>query len=149
MRTLLSLCAVILAACLVAQPLGEPWTRADLIQPEQLAARLKNGHAAPPIFYVGFPVLYRSKHIPGAVLAGPVAQSEEGLRQAVAKLPRNQEIVIYCGCCPWDHCPNVRPAFRALKEMGFTRMKLLDIPANFATDWIAKGYPIEAGVAAK
>src|SRR5208337_3838866 len=54
MRTLLSLCAVILAACLVAQPLGEPWTRADLIQPEQLAARLKNGHAAPPIFYVGF-----------------------------------------------------------------------------------------------
>jgi hypothetical protein len=27
--------------------------------------------------------------------------------------------------------------------MGFTRLKILDIPTNLSTDWITKGYPVE------
>jgi hypothetical protein len=32
--------------------------------------------------------------------------------------------------------------------MGFTHVKALMIPTNFATDWISHGYPIEEGEAA-
>jgi len=50
--------------------------------------------------------------------------------------------VIYCGCCPFEHCPNVRPAFQLLNEMKFTNQKLLNLSTNLKTDWIDKGYPV-------
>src|SRR5262249_33240160 len=125
----------------------DPWRPTDLIEPAAVAARLASGKAQPKIFYVGFPILYRSAHIPGAAFAGPASKRDalEQLKQTAAKLPRDQELIVYCGCCPWDHCPNVRPAFRALHEMGFTRLKLMSVPTNMATDWIAKNYPVERG----
>jgi hypothetical protein len=61
----------------------------------------------------------------------------------VAKEPRDREIVIYCGCCPWEKCPNIRPAFAALQEMGFTHVKALYVPDNLAKDWIGKGFPTD------
>jgi hypothetical protein len=144
--------AILLAGCaLAAAQLGpEPWKDSQIIQPAALAARLADAHAARPrIYYVGFGVLYRSKHIPGAVYIGPASKDEglELLKQTVEKLPRSEEIVFYCGCCPLEHCPNVRPAFRLLSEMGFTRARLLLTPTNFQKDWIDKGYPVETGSA--
>ena len=65
------------------------------------------------------------------------------LKAAVDKLPRDREIVIYCGCCPWDHCPNVKPAMELLKQMGFTKAKALYVPDNLKVDWIDRGYPVE------
>jgi rhodanese-related sulfurtransferase len=126
----------------------DPWTAADLIEPAQLAPRLKGPPAARPIvYYVGFGVLYRSKHIPGAEFVGPASKQEglQALREAALKHPRSQEIVIYCGCCPWDNCPNMRPAFQTLKEMGFVNLKALDIPERLGDDWTAKGFPIVKG----
>ena len=113
-----------------------------LIQAAELAAQLA---AKPAVFQVGPNVLYRSKHIPGAAYAGPGSKAEgiALLKEAVAKLPRDREIVIYCGCCPWDNCPNITPAFAALKEMGFTRVKALYVAENFKANWIDKGYPVE------
>ena len=113
-----------------------------LIQPPELAARLSEKAA---IFQVGPNVLYRSKHIPGATFAGPGAKAEgiALLKSAVQNLPRDREIVIYCGCCPWDKCPNIQPAMATLKEMGFTRVKALYIADNFKVNWIDKGYPVE------
>jgi len=113
---------------------------------ERPAARLTGASASKPvILYVGFPVLYRSSHIPDAILAGPVSKPEglDALRQAVAKLPHNSEIVIYCGCCPFDHCPNIRPAYAELHRLGFDRITVLSIPTNMSKDWIAKGYPTQ------
>lgn len=113
-----------------------------LIEPSDLASRLAS---KPAIFQVGPNVLYRSKHIPGAIYAGPGSKPEglALLKSAVADLPRDREIVIYCGCCPWDRCPNVKPAIALLQEMGFKRAKVLHIPENFKTNWIDKNYPIE------
>lgn len=130
-----------------AQTAPEPWRDSDLIRPETLAARLNGSAPKPTMLYVGFPVLYRSSHITGAQLAGPASKPEGlgQLKQIAAKLPHDQELIIYCGCCPWDHCPNVRPAFRVLHEMGFTKLKLVTIPTNLTTDWITKGYPVEHG----
>jgi rhodanese-related sulfurtransferase len=118
----------------------------DLIAPADLAARLKSA-GKPVVVYVGFPVLYRGNHIPGALFAGPASKPEglEALKQAVVKLPKDAEIVVYCGCCPWSHCPNIRPAFRALRDLGYTRVKVVEIPTNLATDWMDKGYPVEKG----
>ena len=45
------------------------------------------------------------------------------LKKAVADLPRGKELYIYCGCCPFVKCPNIRPAYTALHEMGFTNVK--------------------------
>jgi hypothetical protein len=113
-----------------------------LIQPPELVPRLSS---KPVIFQVGPNVLYRSKHIPSAVYAGPGSKPEglALLKSAVANLPRDREIVIYCGCCPWDRCPNVAPAMDMLQQMGFTRVKALHLPDNFKINWIDKNYPIE------
>jgi thiosulfate/3-mercaptopyruvate sulfurtransferase len=119
----------------------EPWTDNDLIQPGQAAKDLKS----PLVIHVGFPVLYRSAHIAGSVFAGPGSKDEgiTDLKKAVAGQPHTREILLYCGCCPWDKCPNIRPAFAALREMGFTRVKVIVLAANLKTDWIDKGYPTD------
>jgi hypothetical protein len=140
--------AALLSLALFAQTPAnapDPWKDSDLIQPQALAARLTGSAPKPKILYVGFPILYRGAHVSGAELAGPASKPEglELLKQTAAKLSRTEELVIYCGCCPWDQCPNVRPAFRLLHEMGFTRLKLVTIPTNMSTDWVTKGYPVE------
>lgn len=125
-----------------------PWTSSDLISAPQLNDQLPAVKAGKIILIqVGFSVMYRMGHIPGSQYAGPASKTEglAALKKLVANLPRNQQIVIYCGCCPWEDCPNIRPAFRALKEMGFTNLKLLDIPERLFTDWTARGYPIVKG----
>ena len=117
------------------------------VQPQDLVARLHASGAPPVIVQVGPNVLYRSKHIPGAVYAGPAAEPQglAALRAAVEKLPRDREIVIYCGCCPWDHCPNIKPAMEALRAMGFTRAKAMYVATSFKTDWIDRGFPVVEG----
>lgn len=121
----------------------------NTIEPKELAAELRAGGAKPTLIHVGFGVLYRSKHIPGSIYAGPASRPDgiQALQTAVAKLPRDRDIVVYCGCCPWDRCPNVKPALEALRKMGFTRVKALMIPDNFGADWVDRGYPVEEGTA--
>lgn len=112
------------------------------IQPAEVVARL---NAKPAIFQVGPNVLYRSHHIVGSVYAGPGAKPEglALLRAAVEKLPKDREIIVYCGCCPWDKCPNVKPAMDLLKSMGYRNAKAMYVAENFKTNWIDKGYPVE------
>jgi rhodanese-related sulfurtransferase len=130
--------ASVLLIALAAAPAAD----LPLIQPKELAARLS---AKPSIVHVGPNVLYRGKHIPAAVYAGPGkdARGLDLLKTAVAKFPRDREIVIYCGCCPWDRCPNIKPSLDLLKQMGFTKVKALYLPDNFKTNWIDQGYPVE------
>ncbi|HEX4783709.1 MAG TPA: rhodanese-like domain-containing protein [Candidatus Sulfotelmatobacter sp.] len=120
----------------------------DLINPEDLIKLLQtSGKEKPLMIQVGSHVLFSQAHIPGSEYIGP-ASSESGLqqlRQRVESLPRKTFIVLYCGCCPWGHCPNVKPADDALKAMGFTNVKVLYIPENFGTNWVDKGYPVAKG----
>jgi thiosulfate/3-mercaptopyruvate sulfurtransferase len=118
------------------------------VQPKDFADQLAKG-SKPAIFQVGPNVLYRSKHIPGAIYAGPGSKPEglEILRSSVAKLPRSQEIVIYCGCCPWEKCPNIKPAIDLLKSMGFAHVTAMHVATSFKTDWIDAGYPVEGNTA--
>jgi rhodanese-related sulfurtransferase len=125
-----------------------PITSSDLIAAAQLNSQLPEVKAGKIVLMqVGFLMMYKMGHIPGSQYTGAAAKPEglAALKKLVANLPRNQKIVIYCGCCPWGDCPNIRPAFRALKEMGFTNVKVLDLPQRLGDDWTARGYPIVKG----
>ena len=131
------------------KPLSDPWTAAQTIQPADLARELgeKNG-TQPTIVYVGFRALFAGGHIPGATFHGS-ASTEQGLsdlKKWAEEIPRTTSLVIYCGCCPFEKCPNIRPAFIALDKMGFKKLRVLVLPTNFATDWADKGYPIQKGM---
>ena len=119
-----------------------------LVNPDELVKVLQSAKSEKPlIIQVGSHVLYTQAHIPGSEYIGP-ASSEAGLqslRKRVESLSRNKFIVLYCGCCPWNHCPNVKPADDALRAMGFTNVKVLFIADNFGSDWVAKGYPVAKG----
>lgn len=114
---------------------------------DQLAATLKGTGAKPLMLQVGSHVLYQQAHIPGSEYIG-AASSDDGLtqlRHRVEKLPKSQPVVLYCGCCPWSHCPNVKPAYDALISAGLSNVKVLYIANNFGTDWVDKGYPTAKG----
>jgi thiosulfate/3-mercaptopyruvate sulfurtransferase len=122
----------------------------QLVQPADLARELAStsGDARPTILYVGFRTLFAGGHIPGATFHGS-ASTKQGLadiKNWAASLPRTTNIVVYCGCCPFERCPNIRPAFALLRDMGFLRLRVLDLPTSFATDWADKNYPIEKGL---
>ena len=143
MTAILAVASVVAMTAHAQEAAANPWTAAQVTQPSQLAAELSKG-AKPLILQVGFEVLYKSKHIPGSIYAGPASTPEglEALKQAVRTLPKNANIYIYCGCCPIDKCPNIRPAFKELKAMGFTHLHVVMLETSFGKDWVAHGYPI-------
>jgi thiosulfate/3-mercaptopyruvate sulfurtransferase len=126
---------------------SDPWTAAQTVQPADLAKELAGAKGAgkPTIVCVAPHALYEGGHIPGALFhgAGSTAQGIDDLKKWAQPVPRSENIVIYCGCCPLDHCPNLRPAFVALRDMGFTHLRALIIPTNFYTDWVKPGYAYE------
>ena len=123
----------------------DPWPKDKLIEPAHLAKTLSGHGRHPVIISVVFPVLFRQRHIPAAILAGPGSKAEgiSSLRAAVAGLSNSEDIVIYCGCCPMVRCPNIRPAFEELRSLGYTNVNVLNLPSSFHSDWTAKGYPVE------
>ncbi len=121
---------------------------AQLINPDTLASILQSSTSEKPlILNVGPYLLYMQAHIPGAEYIGPTSDSQgmEALRKRIKSLPHNKFIVLYCGCCPWEHCPNVRAAYYTLHKAGFTKAKVLYIPNNIGVDWVYKGYPTIKG----
>ncbi len=120
----------------------------QLINPEDLLKILQSPKGGKPlILNVGPHLLYMQAHIPGSEYmgAGSDPQGIESLRRRVKALPRKTFIVLYCGCCPWSHCPNVHPAYNELHKAGFTNVKVLYIADNFGADWVDKGYPTIKG----
>jgi thiosulfate/3-mercaptopyruvate sulfurtransferase len=117
----------------------EPWTEKQLMAPADLAAILNSPTTSKPIvFSVGPGAL-----IKGSRDMGPAHEKEnlEKFRQALNGLPKDADIVVYCGCCPFEHCPNIRPAFSLINEMKLSSAHLLNLEHNIKTDWVSKGYP--------
>ncbi len=122
--------------------------QAQLIQPEALQHLLQAGGADKPlVLQVGSHVLFAEAHIPGSTYAGPGSETEglHTLQSLVVSHSRKQFIVLYCGCCPWNHCPNIGPAYQQLHGMGFANVKVLYLADNFGADWVDKEYPVEHG----
>ncbi len=139
-----ALTAVMAAA---PQPSGKqkPWLPSQVVTPKQALRELRGPVASRPhLLQVGFDVLYRGGHIPGAVYAGPALRPDglEKLRATVSNWSRGTPVLIYCGCCPFNMCPNVRPAFQLLRQMGFRKLQVLYLPHSFQRDWIEKHLPV-------
>lgn len=118
----------------------EPWKENQLMPPAELAKIINDKNAHQPIVLSIGP----GAIIKGSIDIGPAHEKESltNLKEKLSKLPKDANIVIYCGCCPFEHCPNIRPAFLLLKEMKFTNPKLLNLQNNIKVDWIDKGYPL-------
>ncbi len=117
----------------------ENWTSKQLAQPSELANAITAKQELPVIISVGPGAV-----IPNSIVIGMV-NSKEGLdklKQQLAKISKDKKIILYCGCCPFEHCPNVRPATDALNAMKFTNFYILNLPHNIKQDWIDKGYPV-------
>jgi thiosulfate/3-mercaptopyruvate sulfurtransferase len=140
--------ACVLAARFASAAPSDPWTAEQTVQPAKLVEELqleRDPHVT--VIYVGVRALYNGGHIPGAVFYGP-GSTREGiaeLKKYAATLPKNSDVLLYCGCCPLEKCPNLRPAFAALREMGFARFRVLILPTSFSADWVEKGYPVQKG----
>lgn len=108
---------------------------------------LKLTSGKPLILQVGVHVLYAQAHVPGSEYVGAASTPAglDALRRRVGGVNKTRLVVLYCGCCPWESCPNIRPAFNQLRALGFTQVKALHIADNFGTDWVTKGYPVESG----
>jgi thiosulfate/3-mercaptopyruvate sulfurtransferase len=132
------------------EKVAEPWKDGQVLHTADLVREIGNpkGASTPTIVYVGFRTLFEGGHIPEASFHG-TASKEEGLAELkkwLARVSRSTNLVVYCGCCPFDRCPNIRPAYAALQEMGFTHVRVLVLPTSFAADWVEKGYPMQKGV---
>jgi len=145
--TLAVLSAFFAAATLRAKP-DDPWTPQQTVQPADFAQELQQEKDPyPTVIYVGMKTLYEGAHIPGAVFYGP-GSTDRGLaelKRFASTLPRNSDVVLYCGCCPLEKCPNLRPAFTALQASGFARLRVLILPSSFNIDWVEKGFPVHKG----
>ncbi len=118
----------------------EPWTPEQLMRPADLATIINiPTDPKPLVISIGPAGL-----IKGAVYIGAVNKKENlsALELLLSKEIKDKEIVIYCGCCPFKNCPNIRPAFSLLNSMKFTKHKLLNLPHNLKADWIDFGYPM-------
>jgi hypothetical protein len=116
-----------------------------VLDPAQLVDMLSKPGERPAVICVGFKFLYDAAHIPGSLFRGPGREGAGivSLAQWAGNAPKNKLAVIYCGCCPWAQCPNVEPAYVALKKMGLAQVKVLRIDRNFGADWVTKGFPTE------
>lgn len=150
LRSIVAACflALLYALCGSAFSQGDDIPAAQLVQPAALVKMLDaSGSDKPLVLQVGSHVLYTQAHVPGSEYVGAAGEASglKALRDRVKGLDHARFIVIYCGCCPWRDCPNIRAADRELSSLGFTHVKALYLANNFGTDWVSKGFPAAKG----
>ena len=135
------LLSFILCALFAQAQKAPNWTTEQLMDPAALNNMLKTGKNLPDIISVG-----PGATIPHSVAIGMTNDSSnlEKLKHHLSGRSKKTPIVIYCGCCPFDRCPNVRPAISLLQQLKFTNYKLLNLPTNLKKDWIDQGYEVKS-----
>ena len=119
---------------------NEPWTNSQLIEPSDLNIIISKQNKLPNIISVG-----PGKVIPNSIGVGECRYEKNLniLKNHLLSFSKDSEIILYCGCCPFKDCPNIRPAFSLLNSLGYKNHKLLNIRNNIKTDWIDMNYPID------
>ena len=138
--TIFAIAIMVFSTSVFSQNNAEQWKPEQLIAPADLAIIINNPDAPQPLIISVGP----SGLIKDAVNIGPAGDKGnlKKLKELLSKEKKDREIVIYCGCCPFKNCPNIRPAFSLLNSMKFTNHKLLNLPSNLKADWINHGYPM-------
>lgn len=117
------------------------WKKEQLMATKELADKLTaNTKDKPLIFNVG-----PMDNIKGAVAMGAATNITFGekMKATLAMENKTKAVVVYCGCCSYSSCPNIKPAYDILIAQGFKNTKVLELPEGIKPDWVAKGYPME------
>ncbi|WP_406843457.1 rhodanese-like domain-containing protein [Flavobacterium soyae] len=132
--------ALMTASISFGQSKTEPWNASQLMEPAELAWMITNSSQVLPIIINIGP----AATIKGSVNIGSASEKVniDKLCNFLKKQKKTREIVVYCGCCPFDKCPNIRPAFEVLNKMGFKNQKVLSLQKNIKTNWIDMKYPV-------
>ncbi len=139
-------------ASLASLAAGRAWAGNALVlpfyAPADLAARIadvQSGKLA--VLHVGRATLFQGQRIPGSNHAGDASTpaGQKSLLALLRALPSSTPAILYCGCCPLDHCAFIRPAEEAARASGRAKTFVLDLQTNFDRDWVAKGYPVARG----
>jgi len=112
----------------------------QLIQPDVLVKKIAEADEKRPIILnVGV-----EKNIKSAIEIGILSSpsKQEKLKKVMANIDKNKEVVIYCGCCLLKECPNIPIALNFVKSLGYSKVKVLNLPVGLDEDWIAKKYPM-------
>jgi len=117
------------------------WKKEQLMPTQELSDKIKtNAKDKPIIFNVG-----PMENIKTAVFVGRATSATcvEKMKSTLAMENKTKAIVVYCGCCSYASCPNIKPAYDALVTLGFKNVKVLELPEGIKPDWVAKGFPME------
>lgn len=117
------------------------WKKEQLMSTKDLADKITaNAKDKPLIFNVG-----PMDNIKGAVAMGAATNITfaDKMKSTLAMENKTKAVVVYCGCCSYSSCPNIKPAYDILMAQGFKNTKVLELPEGIKPDWVAKGYPME------
>lgn len=117
------------------------WKKEQLMSTSDLSIKIKtNSKDKPLIFNVG-----PMENIKGAIEVGAATNVTFGSKVISHLTMENKikSIVVYCGCCSYSSCPNIKPAYDYLIAQGYKNTKVLELPEGIKPDWVAKGYPVE------
>ncbi|WMJ72333.1 hypothetical protein RCC89_04035 [Cytophagaceae bacterium ABcell3] len=118
----------------------KPWKESQLIEPKALADILEGPKSKHPVILnMGTMPPIKSAQMVGI---GSTTHGMNKLKEVAATLDKKSEVVVYCGCCTMDNCPNVKPAMDYLTAQGFKNAKILNIKTDLNVDWTNKGYPM-------
>lgn len=118
------------------------WKKEQLMPTKELSDKIQtNAKDKPIIFNVG-----PMENIKTAVFVGRATSATcvEKMKSTLSMESKTKPIVVYCGCCSYASCPNIKPAYDALVSQGFKNVKVLELPEGIKPDWVAKNYPMEA-----
>jgi thiosulfate/3-mercaptopyruvate sulfurtransferase len=117
------------------------WKKEQLMPTKELADKITaNAKDKPILFNVG-----PMDNIKTAVAVGRATSVTgiEKIKTSLAWENKTKPVVVYCGCCSYASCPNIKPAYDAVIAAGFKNAKVLELPVGIREDWVAKGYPME------
>ncbi|MBX3164283.1 MAG: rhodanese-like domain-containing protein [Bacteroidetes bacterium] len=140
MKIIISL-ALSFSTALAAYAQAPVWKKEQLMPTAELAEKINtNAKDKPIIFNVG-----PMDNIKGAISVGlgTSATVTQQMKNKLSMESKTRGVVIYCGCCSYSNCPNIKPAYDALIGLGFKNTKVLELPENLKPDWVAKDYPME------
>lgn len=117
------------------------WKKEQLMSTVDLSTKINtNTKDKPLIFNVG-----PMENIKGAIAVGAATNATFGNKISgyLTMESKTKPVVVYCGCCSYASCPNIKPAYDYLIAQGFKNTKVLELPDGIKPDWVAKGYPTE------
>lgn len=140
----MKLIIIVLIFCLNASlSISQPFSykQSELMQTKELSDIIKAGKGKQVhILNIGV-----ERRIKNSIEIGIVSSPSKFkiLQSTLSKYNKSDLIVIYCGCCKLENCPNVAQAAEKIKGMGFKNLKILNMVDGINEDWIDKGYQME------